>query len=278
MTIRDIIGKAAGDYLARQALLAYVLDTTREHLIAHPEQRIPFLRLLRYYRLLRLLRRGHPLAYLTGKKEFYGLEFAVTRDTLIPRPETEQLVELAIAEIRKSGGGLSTIIDVGTGSGAIIVALAHALAGTHPSLAFIATDTSAGALRVAKANAKKHGLADNITFLEGNLLEPTLSIVDGRSSMVIANLPYLTREEMSEPSIHFEPKSALYGGEDGLDAYRALFSQLSTIGYRPHACLFEIGSGQGGAMKELTAKYLPGYRCEILKDYCGLDRIAHISR
>jgi release factor glutamine methyltransferase len=199
---------------------------------------------------------GEPMQYITGEAEFYGLPFCVNHDVLIPRPETEHLVEkaIALAQEMKFAGAIPDaqtrgvrIVDVGTGSGAIAVALAHAL----PFARITATDNSPAALAVAKNNAARNGFANRIRFLEGDLLEP---VVRERFDIVVSNPPYVPENDRATLDIEvrdYEPAQALFAGTDGLDIYRRLipaaFGALVPGGY----LALEIGYGQREGVQAL---------------------------
>ncbi len=209
--------------------------------------------------------RGEPSAYITGHREFYGLDFRVDRNVLIPRPETELLVEKALDLARRHA--LSAIADIGTGCGAIAVSLAVNL----PSATIYATDVSATALEVARDNCMKHNMADRIVFLEGDMLEPLPGPVD----MVIANLPYVREADMpAGGGLSFEPTLALNGGGDGLDAIRALCLQAGDKLRRNGFLLLEIGQGQAETVAALLQVTFPSSRIEIESDLAGIRRIA----
>src|SRR5439155_74300 len=190
-------------------LLAYVLGIRKEDVYAHPEPVLSADELAGYEGLIARRARGEPVAYLRGWKEFYGLEFAVDPRVLIPRPETELLVDETVRRLAPLDSPL--ICDLGTGSGAIAIALAVAL----PRARLIATDSSTAALEVARANASRHEVRERIDFRAGDLLAPIHETLDA----VVANLPYLTSAEVDAgggTSIEFEPRAALDGGADGL--------------------------------------------------------------
>ncbi|HEX5370878.1 MAG TPA: peptide chain release factor N(5)-glutamine methyltransferase [Dehalococcoidia bacterium] len=216
------------------------------------------------YEALLARRLAHePSAYITGHREFYGLEFAVTSDVLIPRPETETLVE-AVIELAKAlppahRGPL--IADVGTGSGAIAVALAVSL----PCAEVWATDASWAALEVARSNARRNGVERRIALRHGDLLLP----LDQRLDVIVANLPYVSSEDWSrlEPELReHEPRLALDGGTNGLDLIASLLHQAP--GYlRPHgAIVLEFALGQETAVERLTRAALPGATLRVLDD------------
>lgn len=208
-----------------------------------------------------------PLAYIVGCREFFGLEFEVNESTLIPRQETEALVEASIRLSDNYFYGLATILDIGTGSGAIAVSLAVML----PKATVIATDISDGALRTAAANASRHGVADRILFRCGDLLDPVQEPVD----IVVANLPYVTDTEMEvlapEIKLH-EPGTALEGGADGLDLVRRLLEQVGLLASRPRFLALEVGENQIRptiALAEST--FAPGV-AQPYEDISGAER------
>ncbi len=216
---------------------------------------------------------GEPIQYITGEAEFYGLPFHVNRDVLIPRPETEHLVEKAIAlaqKLRLSGANpVPRIVDVGTGSGAIAVALAHAL----PSAEITATDISPEALAVAKANAARHGVAPRMRFFEGDLLEP---VAGEQFEMVVSNPPYVPESDRATLDVevrNYEPAQALFAGEDGLAIYRCLIPAAFGA-LVPGGCVaLEIGCGQQVAIQALLA--CAGFSgIEFFGDLQGIPRVA----
>lgn len=214
-----------------------------------------------------------PCAYITGRREFYGLDFKVTPDVLIPRPETEQLVEtsirLANAEPRRTR---LRIADAGTGSGAIAVSLARAL----PRAEVYATDDSRAALAVAEENARRHDVVRRIAFRPGDLLTPVHAYVD----LVVANLPYVTSEDWSKlaPEVRdHEPRRALDGGPDGLDAIRALLQQAPRYLTPGGHIVIEIGDEQVDPLSRFLSDALPHVRWAAERDFAGIPRIVQIS-
>ena len=233
------------DTLAAELLLLHVTRRDRTWLYAHPEEILDPQTIESYFSLLRRRAAGEPTQHLTGKQEFWGLEFEVTPDVLIPRPETEHLIEvaldrLAVRELRSgrdpklTGEGL-TIADIGTGSGCIAIALAKEL----PAAKIYATDISPAALKVAQRNATRLGFPDRITFLETNLLaafssSSNQSPVTNHQSLlfdlIISNPPYVGRKESTTLPIEVrdhEPDSALYGGEEGYELYGLLVPEAA---------------------------------------------------
>ena len=215
-----------------------------------------------------------PTPYITRRKEFFGLEFEVSPAALIPRPETETLVELVVAFVReKHPDAQVTLADVGVGSGTIAVSLAKELATSR----VIATDTSRQALDLALRNAARHGVADRIDFREGDLLSP----LDAAVQVIAANLPYVTTEmwEQMPPEIKdWEPRSALDGGTDGLDVIRRLFDEAPRWLADGGALFCEIGDWQGGTVREIALAAFPGARVEVTRDLAGRDRVVCVYR
>ena len=217
--------------------------------------------------LVRRLAR-EPSAYITGRREFYGLDFLVTPDVLVPRPETEALVELAIATGRSHAGRRFSVADAGTGSGAIAVALAASL----PHAEVYATDLSERALAVARRNAERHLVDRRISFLHGDLLLPLASHVD----LIAANLPYVSTGDWHAlpPELHdYEPRLALDGGSAGLDLIASLLHQAPRYLRRPGAVLLEFGDGQSEAVLALAQAALPGAEVRIANDLGGRPRV-----
>ncbi len=270
-----------------QLLLATVLRQPKDWLLAHDDQPLSAELLTQYDGLLARVAAHEPLAYILGHREFYGLDFNVDKRVLIPRPETEMLVELALAEIKPiialSHRPNTTIppyavaLDIGTGSGAVPVALAKTL----PTAQVAATDISPDALAVARSNAEKHAVADRITFIQSNLLDDVDLTVLAELRVLTANLPYVTREEIDglQPEIQdHEPRIALDGGEDGLDLIRRTLAQINhfkTNGALPNlqAAYLEFGASQGPAVLAAAQAALPKAHCAILKDLAKLDRV-----
>jgi release factor glutamine methyltransferase len=208
--------------------------------------------------------KGEPSAYITGHREFFGLDFKVNGNVLIPRPETELLVEQAIK--LASNYQISSIVDAGTGCGALAITLAIYL----PHVIVYATDISTTALEVAVANCKKHGVLDRITFLYGDMLSPVTQAVD----LIVANLPYVKESDLPDnKSLSYEPVTALKGGIDGLDKLKQLFRQSGTK-LRPEGhVLAEIGQGQAIPITDFIKTEFSEAQFEIHKDLAGIDRV-----
>lgn len=208
-----------------------------------------------------------PLAYIVGYKEFWSMDFCVTPAVLIPRPETEVAVEVALELLRSTESGDSTVCDVGTGSGCIAVALAREL----PHVAVVGVDVSVAALEVAQANAVQHGVDDRIELIAGDLLS---AVRDRRFDVVITNPPYVASGEIGglEPELRREPAGALDGGADGLAIIRRLFVQVAEV-LKPGGWLvMEIGADQGAAVVAIAAA--SGFGDVSLRDdYAGQPRV-----
>jgi release factor glutamine methyltransferase len=234
-------------------LLRNVMGVDRTHLLTRSEQEVDDSHYRSYLALIERRAAGEPVQYLTGCQEFYGLEFTVTPDVLIPRPETEFLVERVITIIDESRLDSPLIVDVGTGSGCVAVTLAFQL----PRARLIATDASRAALNVALENAARHGVGDRIEFWEGDLLTP----LDGRGfenavDVLASNPPYVeeaSRESLQREVRDWEPHEALFGGADGLSFYRRLLADGWKY-LRPGGHLVvEIGYGQLDSITESIA-------------------------
>jgi release factor glutamine methyltransferase len=272
--------------LDAELLLGHVLRVDRTALIAHSDAPVGADAAAAYE--TSLLRRiaGEPVAYIRGFKEFHGLALSTDARALIPRPETELLVDLVIAAImdrlisapRPPGTQALRVIDVGTGAGTIAIALAVGLRKRRidGDISLIATDTSPDALQLARENAVGHGVADRIQFELGDLVPWDATLFE----IVAANLPYIPSAAIAGLPVaaSFEPLMALDGGPDGLDLVRRLLEQLARV-IRPGGMAFvEIGADQGPAVRTATADLLPGWQATIIPDLAGLDRVARIER
>ena len=268
---RAALARAGIDSAALDAavLLAHLLGVERAGLLAHPERPLDAATRAAYAALLARRAAGEPVAYLTGGREFMGLDFAVDRRVLIPRPETEHLVEAALAHLRAGPRPAPVAVDVGTGSGAIAVSLALAL----PRLRVIAADVDAGALIVARANADRHGVADRVRLVRGSLLDWLGRPVD----LIAANLPYL-RPDQANPSIAWEPAAALYAGVDGFALYRDLLAQAPSRLRPGGRLLAEIDPGQAELALTTAAQVAPGWPASVQPDYAGRPRLLVLDR
>jgi len=297
-TVREALGsgtarlKESGSESARldaELLLAHAVGIDRTGILAHPEAPLGPAQLATYEQGIERRGRGEPVAYIRGLKEFYGLSFGVDARALIPRPETERLVDLALARITEMATATARpvetpklrVIDLGTGSGAVIVAIAATLRRRRLAgeIEFTATDRSADSLRLAVENAVAHGVADIVRFQVADLLDPAL-VAAGRFDLVVANLPYIPSADVPGLPIaaSFEPVGALDGGSDGLELIRRLISQLAR-GLAPGGtALIEIGAGQSDAVLAAVAAELPGWPTSVQPDLGGIPRVVLVDR
>ena len=256
--------KADQPRLEAELLLAHCLGLERSSLYAHPERALAPEQQASCRALVAKRATGEPLAYLTGEKEFWSMALKVTPDTLVPRPETELLVELALAHVPPH----ARVAELGTGSGAIALALAREL----PDTSILATDESSAALDIARENALRHGI-DRIEFVEGSGDDWYAPLADRRFDLVVSNPPYVAANDPAFESgdIRFEPRSALAAGADGLDALRAIIAGAPAHLAKNGWLLVEHGSTQGRAVRELM--YEAGIAAvETWDDLAGLER------
>ena len=287
-------------------LLAAAIKKEKEFVYSHPEYPISIIHYLRFRWFIHLYKKGYSVAAITKHKEFYGLDFFVNKNVLIPRPDTELMVAEATKimnyELRIKNDK-TILIDVGTGSGCIPIAIMKTLA--HKNINTFAIDISGSALMVAKKNAKKHNV--KISFLRGNLLEPIIPRLGGAGlkargglvrpslasepppthpypaqagiTIITANLPYLTEQQFqSESSIQREPKNALVAKNNGLALYEELFKQITKfkIYNLKFIILLEIDPAQTDKISKLIKTYLPDTKIETKKDLAGLYRLVKI--
>ncbi|MEI8361396.1 MAG: peptide chain release factor N(5)-glutamine methyltransferase [bacterium] len=284
MQIKDLKKEVALPSLEFDLITAHVIHKTREFVLAHGEFKLSNKEEYKIYDLAERRLAGEPLAYLFGYQEFFGLNFLVSQHTLIPRPETELIIDESLQILKsKASNEQITILDVGTGSGCIAISLAHKLGQDSRPVSYkiIAIDIENKALKLARKNAKLNNVKDLIIFKEGNLIEPLLDMdidLQNSSFLICANLPYLTPKQFkNSPTIQHEPVSALISGEDGLQHYRELFKQLKHWQIKNSTLLCEIDDTQGQIMTELIKKELPGRQFIIKKDLGGYDRLAIIT-
>jgi release factor glutamine methyltransferase len=277
MTIREArrLGRARlhdspSPALDARLLLEHATGRDHAYLVAHDDETLAAEVMDEYQRLLGRAAAGEPIPYLTGRAPFMGLEFAVSPAVLIPRPETEGLVELAIDWARRRGGAIRAA-DVGTGSGCIAASLAHYL----PRAEVIAVDLSAGALAVARANAGRVA-AGRVAFVQGDLLAALAPGFD----LILSNPPYVSKGEWTDLPIgvkSYEPVLALDGGGDGLNVIRALLPQAAERLRPGGLCLMEIGWRQGAAATALARAAFPGAAVAVRSDFAGRDRLIVIQ-
>jgi release factor glutamine methyltransferase len=276
--------------LDAELLLGDAVGVGRTVILAHPEAPVGADAARRYRADLERRAAGEPVAYLRGLKEFFGLAFSVDRRALIPRPETERLVELGLAEVmrrlgaapRAAGAVPLRVVDVGTGSGAVVVALAVELRrrGALASVDLLATDASSDALDLARENAVGHAVAHAIRFEPADLLSRAVEPAGGAFDVILANLPYVRHDAMPGLPVaaSFEPALALDGGVDGLEVIDRLLERLPTVLADGGVAMLEIGADQRDAIVESCGQRLPGWSCEVETDLAGLPRVARIRR
>ena len=252
--------------LISELLLRHLLKISRVQLYVKYDSILPPEHEAAFQRLIERARSGEPVAYITGQREFYGLDFYVDPRVLIPRPETELLVEKTIS---LAGGRPSTIADVGTGSGAIAISLAINL----PQARIYATDISAEALEVARSNCQRHGVTDRICLLKGDMLGPLPEPVD----FIVANLPYVREADTRSPPLYHEPRLALDAGKEGLACIERLCQVAAGKLRSGGHLLMEIGQGQARAVKTLAGRHLPQAYLEITPDLHGIPRLVDLA-
>ncbi len=253
--------------LDAELLLARAIDMPRSYLFAHPEEPLDETTVGRFREALGRRLAGEPMAYITGTREFWSLELMVTPATLVPRPETELLVDLALREIPRRAEW--QILDLGTGSGAIAIAIAK----ERPLSRVTATDVSAEALEVARQNARQLDIP-NVEFLAGDWTEP----VRGRTfNVVVSNPPYVRSDDDALDALHREPRSALSAGADGLDAIRILARDCGALLEPGGALLIEHGADQRESVAAVLREH--GWSdVDCHTDYAGLPRVTVARR
>ncbi|HEX2928875.1 MAG TPA: peptide chain release factor N(5)-glutamine methyltransferase [Candidatus Binatia bacterium] len=258
--------------LDAEVMLAHALGMAREQLVSSSNLCLSGADIRRYEELLRRRVAREPVAYIIGRQEFWSLDFRVTPDVLIPRPETERLVEMVIDLVGElTQERAIRILDIGTGSGAIAVSLAKEL----PKAVIWATDTSAAALKIANGNTRYHCLTERIKLLQGDLFTPVREIPEN-FDLIVSNPPYVVSAEIAtlEPEVsRWEPRGALDGGADGLDFYRRIAAQAHAYLARRGAVALEIGADRGKEVSRLFSD--TGYYTDVrvVQDYAGRDRV-----
>ncbi|HEV7128020.1 MAG TPA: peptide chain release factor N(5)-glutamine methyltransferase [Ktedonobacterales bacterium] len=264
-------GASATPELDAAVLLGHLTGARRATLLAYPESALPTEQAAAYAALIERRLAGEPVAYLTGHREFMGLDFLTDSRALIPRPETEHLVEaaLVLARARLARGAAPLVADIGTGSGAI----AFSVAALEPRLPRLyATDVSDAALALAAENAARLGVAARVTLLAGDLLDPLPEPVD----LLLANLPYIAPREAPTLQIdvtRYEPALALYGAEDGRGHFRRFFAAAPAHLLPGAALLLEFGYDQRHALEALVRAHFPQATLRVIGDYAGWDRV-----
>ena len=280
--LRDVIQQleapmaAAGIPDARleaEVMIMNVMRVPRHRIYAYQEEEVPEEAQKVLQELVERRLKREPLAYIMGHKEFYGVDLLVRPGVLIPRPETEGLVEqtLFAAMMHMEEEGSFVIAEPGTGCGAISVSLAIHL----PAARIVATDLYETPLRVAEVNVQRHNVADRVTLVQGDLLEPVSDQVD----LIVANLPYIPTEtiETLQPEIQWEPREALDGGSDGLDLIKRLLQQAQAKLKPGGAILLELDPQQVGPIESEVGSLFPSATVSVERDLAGLDRVLTID-
>ncbi|MBD3270645.1 peptide chain release factor N(5)-glutamine methyltransferase [Candidatus Peregrinibacteria bacterium] len=261
------------ELLAIDPLLEHLTGKQREYLFAHPEYEIEDDILSQFFEQINCLKDGKPLSQIINKKEFFGLEFYVSSDVLTPRPESELIVELVLNFIKKNQITNPKILDIGTGSGNLVLSIMSQLQNGIG----IGLEISDEALKVAKKNQKKLQLNDRVKIKKSDLLN---SLENNEAfDVLVANLPYIGLKKfnfVSNSAFRHEPHIALFGGEDGLDLYRRLFEQIKQKNIVFKIFMAEFGFGQEDLMRKLIETYYQDYR--IINDLAGIPRIFIIEQ
>ncbi len=265
--------------LSAELLLSHVLGVPRIKLYTDYDRELDDAQLARYRELVKRAAEDEPIAYLTGRAHFFNLEFEVTRDVLIPRPDTETLVE-NVLQLARIAPGLEAprVLDLCTGSGCIAAAVAQHL----KRATVLAVDRSAAAAALARANVERLGLSDRVTVETGDLYEPLARLVDAQPfDLIVANPPYIASahvDQLDRSVRDYEPREALDGGVDGLDVHRRILAGAAQRLVPGGRILLEIAFDQGPAAMEMIHAY-PGFEeARILKDHGGKDRVLSARR
>lgn len=264
-----------------ELLLSAAIKKEREFLISHDEYQLKLIERIKYAFYILRKKQGYSTAVIMGHKSFFGLDFFVDKNVLVPRPETEIMVEEALNIAREIKSG--QIIDIGTGSACIIISLAKKI--ESQDFIFTGSDISTKALKIAHRNSKRYQMDNKIKFYHSNLLRniPDKNKIFEKNTIILANLPYLTPAQIkNSPSIKKEPKLALLAGYDGLDYYHTLFVQIKKIALaslQRHKCyiLIEIDPSQSEKIIQLAKTHLPPHVAKIKKDLARLDRLVIIE-
>jgi release factor glutamine methyltransferase len=252
-----------------QVLLAQILERPRAWVMAHPQAELTDEQGARLQSQLQRLKAGEPLPYVLGHWEFYGLDFQLNPAVLIPRPETELLVDQGLAWLQ-ANPSRSLAADIGTGSGCIAVSLA----AHHPELCVTATDLSAAALETARKNATRHGVARRVRFVQTDLL----AALRGPFDLICANLPYIPSAELKKLAVfRREPSLALDGGPDGLALTRRLLAQAVHKLASRGLLLVEIEASQGDQVLSLAGQFFPAAQSDVLADLAGRQRLLRVE-
>ncbi len=277
--IREVLDKA-DQYLAKhevdssrldaEVLLADLMDTERIKLYVNYDYPLTEEQLSAFRERLKERAQGVPVSYIIGYTEFMSLEFIIDRGVLIPRPETEELVEKVLQFCRENDWQQPRIVDLGTGSGAIMVSLAHYL----PEAKVIGTDISAHSVKTARKNIKAHELSGRAAVLSGSWAEPLLPDKENEVDLVVSNPPYISEEDMKDlpRNVKKEPERALAGGKDGLKCYKELIPQAGKLLKDDGLLALEIGCEQGEELEPIFTENQNWSEAEVKQDNCGRNR------
>lgn len=287
MTIQEILHKTYSEYklspLDAEILLSLAIKRPKEYILAHPEKKLTESQEKKFISFAKRRSVGEPIAYITGKKEFFELDFLVNKNVLIPRPETELLVEHAFKKIQDTK--FDAVTDVGTGSGNIIISIAKNIPNKiRKKMDFFAIDISKESFQIAKTNAKKFKLDKKIKFIESNLLEYFFeNKLRFQNILIIANLPYVSPEiyKKNKNSLKFEPKQALVSNDGGLNHYARLIKEIGKINKKCYmsrvTCFVEISPKQKPEIGRIIKRYLPKATVKWFKDLAGKWRTVKIE-
>ena len=257
-----------------EVLLAHVLGIERIQLYLRFDQPLRETELAEYREAVRRRATHEPLQYITGRREFWSLELEVSPSVLIPRPETEVLVEKALALLKGNGSAIPWVLDLGTGSGAIAIALAH----EHSGVQVLATDISTAALAVAQRNARRHHVADRVHLVAMDLC-CGLAVAGAAFDLIVSNPPYIASSDIPglAPEIaHFEPRNALDGGLQGLDVIQQIMEQAHGSLKPSGSLLVEIGQGQAELLRHQQVNQTSYISIDFIADYAGIPRVLHL--
>lgn len=258
-----------------EILLSHVLDKPTIFLLAHDDSEIGFWQLYQFKKLIKKRKEGIPVAYLTGSREFFGLDFKVNKHVLVPRPDTEILVDSVVLYLRRDDEMTKRrddflLLDIGTGSACIPISILKNI----PEIKSIATEICGSAMKVAKHNITKHKLKSRINLIKSDLLKNiSVGLLKDHEIILTGNLPYIPKQFQVDPSTKFEPDVALYGGDDGLDIYKRLVDQLEEMGIKPKAMFFELFEFQIAALCE----HMPEYELKYAKNMTGEAKCLHLE-
>ncbi|MDQ6694290.1 MAG: peptide chain release factor N(5)-glutamine methyltransferase [Chloroflexota bacterium] len=264
---KRLISTSSTPRLDAEVLLSHVTGLGRAALLARVEQELSAGQAQAFSSLVERRTHGEPVAYLTGHKEFYGLDLLITRDVLVPRPETESVVDACLEHLPETGN--CRMADIGTGSGAILVAVAT----RRPNCRCFGTEISAEAMAVASENCRRAGVDKRITLLLGDLLEP----LPGKMDLLAANLPYVSMGEASPDVATWEPQVAVFGGgDDGTETIRRFLKSAPAYLLPGGTVIMETAYSQGKIVAGLSHDAFPGAEVEVRRDLSGYDRIVVI--